>query len=106
MTIEHTIAEAMNADRLALMLLRGVGDCCGTSQPQCDGCREMSRRAAAFQMRAAAIRDEICARSLAGLGDDEHECAECGDRPTRWDGVEAAWLCDRCGEFLDAERAG
>jgi len=91
--IEHTIAEAMNADRLALMLLRGIEDCCGTSQPQCDGCREMSRRAAAFQARAAAILDDC-----------DHECAECGDGPTGWDHVERAWLCDRCGEFLDAER--
>ena len=104
MRIEHTIAEAINADRLALMLLRGIGDCCGTAQPQCDGCREMGRRAAASVARAEAIRDELCARRLAGLDDCDHECAECGDRPTGWDHVAGAWLCDRCGEFLDAER--
>ena len=35
---------------------------------------------------------------------DEHECEECGERPTGLDHVEAAWLCDRCARLLDARR--
>lgn len=101
------LTDAINAaelDRRAAQILTTISGCCG-SAPLCAACHESQRRAAGYMARAEYLRNPDEPVTLRVPAAEYPECTECGVRDgVRWDGVERAWLCDRCGAWLDARR--